>query len=63
MKLIIEHGSDGRVFFYEESNSLHREAEKSRRDEGLTRRSLEDLAKECSVSPGEYLVMPLVEVD
>lgn len=57
-KLIIEHNKSG-VFFYKESLDHHKKTEVERKEAGLIRRTLEDLAEECRVSEGEYLVIDL----
>lgn len=61
MQLIIEHSDDGRVFFYEESDRHHKKVEPWRAKAAM-RRTLEDLAKDCAVQMGEYLVIPIIEV-
>ena len=62
MQLIIECDDEGQVFIYEEADKHHKRVEPQRASE-RTRRTLETSAEECAVSPGEYLVIPLVYVD
>lgn len=58
--LIIEHGADGKVFFYYESIETLKENERRRRKE-KTCRTLEDLYDDCEVSPGSYLAVFLAD--
>lgn len=61
-KLIIEHARDG-VFFYHETERQFRCAEKTRRSSGLRRVDWDDLADECAVDAGSYMVVDIIEVD
>ena len=61
-KLIIEHSKDG-VFFYHETERHFRKVDKKRRDAGLVRLEWEDLGEDCCIEVGEYMVVPIVEVE
>lgn len=60
-KLIIQHDDQG-VFWYCETDKHHRISEPQRRAEGLMRVDWDDLADECQVEVGTYMVVPIVEV-
>jgi hypothetical protein len=61
-KLIIQHDSNNGVYWYCESDRHHRICEPQRKAEGLVRVDWNDLAEECKVEPGTYMVVPIVEV-
>lgn len=60
-KLIIEHSDTG-VYWYSESDRHHRVCEPQRKEEGLRRVDWNDLAEECEIQSGTYMVVPIVEV-
>jgi hypothetical protein len=60
-KLIIEHSDKG-VYWYYESDKHHRVCEPQRKAEGLRRVDWNDLAEECEIENGTYMVVPIVEV-
>jgi hypothetical protein len=59
-KLIIENSDHG-VYFYHETDRHHRVCEPQRKAEGLKRVDWNDLAEECEVQRGTYMVVPIVE--
>jgi hypothetical protein len=59
--LIIECDHDGDVFCYHESKSHHRKTEPMRAGR-LDRRDWLDVDKDCHLAPGQYMVVPVVEV-
>lgn len=61
-KLIVEHREDG-VWFYHESDRHHKKVEPQRKRDGLVRRDWDDLEEDCRVNVGEYMVVPIVEVE
>ena len=60
-KLIIQHDMDGSVYFYHETDRHFRVAEKERKQDGLERVDWNNLASECQIEPGTYMVVPIVE--
>ena len=60
-KLIIERNDKG-VYWYYESYSHHRVCEPQRKAQGLRRVEWNDLAGECEIQSGTYMVVPIVEV-
>lgn len=59
-KLIIE-CSGGGVYVYHESNRHHKVAELERQRQKLERLDWHDLAQECAVQDGQYMVIPIVD--
>jgi len=60
-KLIIQNDDNG-VYWYCESEKHHRICEPQRKAEGLRRVDWNDLAEECEIEVGTYMVVPIVEV-
>lgn len=60
-KLIIE-CSGGGVYVYHESNRHHKAAELDRQRQKLERLDWHDLANDCSVQDGQYMVIPIVDM-
>jgi hypothetical protein len=60
-KLIIERNKKG-VYWYYESDRHHRACERHRKADGLRRVDWNDLAEECEIQSGTYMVVPIVEV-
>jgi hypothetical protein len=58
-KLIIE-CSGGGMYVYHESNRHHKVAELERKRQKLKRLDWDDIAQECSVQDGQYMVIPIV---
>lgn len=61
-KLIIECRENG-VWMYHETERHHKKVEPQRKRDGLVRRDWDSLAEECEVQAGEYMVVPIVEVE
>ena len=61
-KLIIECREEG-VWMYHETERHHKKVESQRKADGLERLDWNDLANECAVHPGQYMVVPIVEVE
>lgn len=62
-RLVIECFRDGSVYVLEETEKHHRKAQTVRRNWEWERRTLESLPHDCRLYPGQYVVIPLVEVD
>lgn len=58
-KLVIECDKEGRVFVYHEDEKHHKAVEKVRQRQ-LQKLDWDDIAEDCWVEPGQYMVVPIV---